>query len=39
MSISAIISMTFILGTVMGGFLYFLNVAIKKEAQKKQGES
>ncbi|MFY0652326.1 MAG: MetS family NSS transporter small subunit [Cyclobacteriaceae bacterium] len=34
MSTGAIISMVIILGIVIGGFLYFLSVAIKKEKQK-----
>ena len=35
MSAAAIISMIFILGTVLGGFLFFLRKAIKKEASNK----
>jgi hypothetical protein len=31
MSVSAIISMVLICGTVAGGFIYFLALAIKKE--------
>lgn len=36
MSTSAIIGMVLILGTVIGGFAYFLSLAIKNEAKKKQ---
>ncbi len=35
MSIGAIISMIFIIGTVVGGFLFFLRLAMKKEVTKK----
>ena len=35
MSISSIISMLFIVGMVLGGFIYFIRIAIKKEAGKK----
>ncbi len=35
MSVSAAISMILILGVVMGGFIFFLKKAIKKEAGKK----
>lgn len=34
MSISALISMILILGIIMGGFIFFLRIAIKKENQK-----
>lgn len=34
MSTSALISMVLILGTIMGGFVFFLRIAIKKENQK-----
>ena len=34
MSSSALISMILILGIVMGGFIFFLRIAIKKESQK-----
>ncbi len=34
MSISALISMVLILGIIMGGFIFFLRIAIKKEKQK-----
>lgn len=34
MSISALISMVLILGIIMGGFVFFLRIAIKKENQK-----
>lgn len=34
MSISSIVSMILIVGIVVGGFIYFLRLAIKKEAQK-----
>lgn len=34
MSISALISMVLILGIIMGGFIFFLRIAIKKENQK-----
>ena len=33
MTVSAIISMVLICGVVIGGFLYFLNIAIKKESK------
>lgn len=35
MSTSAIIGMVFILGTVVGGFIFFLSLAIRNEAKKK----
>ena len=35
MSASAIISMIIILTTVVGGFAYFLSLAIRKEAEKR----
>ena len=34
MTLPSIISMIFILGLVIGGFVYFLRIAIKKEAEK-----
>ncbi|WP_020533698.1 MetS family NSS transporter small subunit [Flexithrix dorotheae] len=34
MSLSSIISMLIILGIVLGGFFYFLSIAIKKEKEK-----
>ncbi len=34
MSITSIISMILILTTVVGGFVYFLSVAIKKEKEE-----
>lgn len=34
MSTSALISMVLILGVIMGGFVFFLRIAIKKENQK-----
>ena len=34
MSTSALISMVLILGIIMGGFVFFLRIAIKKENQK-----
>ena len=34
MGTSSIISMIAIVGIVVGGFIYFLRLAIKKEAQK-----
>ncbi len=34
MSISALVAMLFILGTVGGGFVFFLRLAIKKERKK-----
>lgn len=34
MSTTALISMILILGIVMGGFAFFLRIAIKKENQK-----
>lgn len=34
MSISAIISMILILGIIMGGFVYFLYLVIKKSSNK-----
>lgn len=36
MSIAAIISMVCILGTVAGGFVYFLTLAMKNEARRKR---
>ena len=36
MSLTSAITMVFILGVVMGGFIFFLNQAIKKERQKKR---
>jgi hypothetical protein len=33
MTVTAIISMVFICGFVIGGFLYFLNIANKKESK------
>lgn len=35
MNTSAIIGMVFILGVVIGGFVYFLSLAIRNEAKKK----
>lgn len=35
MSAGAIISMIFIVGVVVGGFLYFLRMAMKNEQSKK----
>jgi len=35
MSLGAIISMIIIVGTVVGGFLFFLRLAMKKEAEKR----
>jgi hypothetical protein len=35
MSIPSIISMVLILGIVVGGFAYFLRLAIRKEGEKK----
>lgn len=35
MSLSSIISMILILGIVVGGFSYFLRLAIKKEGEKR----
>lgn len=34
MSTSAIINMIMVLGIVIGGFSYFLSIAIKKESEK-----
>ena len=34
MSIPAFAAMFFILGTVVGGFIFFLRMAIKKEREK-----
>lgn len=39
MSTAAIISMILILGTVVGGFLYFLFLALKNEARRKKEEA
>ena len=36
MTTYSIISMILIVGTVVGGFLYFLRIAIKKESGKKK---
>ncbi|WP_255763390.1 hypothetical protein [Fulvivirga maritima] len=36
MSIGAIVSMVCILGTVAGGFVYFLTLALKNEARHKR---
>ncbi|UII21323.1 MetS family NSS transporter small subunit [Fulvivirga ligni] len=36
MSAGAIISMICILGTVAGGFVYFLSLAMKNEARRKR---
>jgi hypothetical protein len=36
MSTGAIISMIFIIGTVAGGFLFFLRLAMKKESKKDE---
>jgi len=38
MSTGAIVSMLMILGTVLGGFVYFLWVAIKKESTRKKDQ-
>lgn len=35
MSASAIIGMILILGTVVGGFVYFLSLAMRNESKKK----
>lgn len=35
MSLSALISMILILGIVIGGFAFFLRIAIKKERQNE----
>lgn len=37
MSTAAIISMILIVGTVVGGFVYFLRLAMKKESERKDG--
>ncbi|MBL6447083.1 MetS family NSS transporter small subunit [Fulvivirga sp. 29W222] len=37
MSTAAIISMILIVGTVMGGFIFFLRLAMKKESERKKG--
>ena len=34
MTLPSIISMITILGLIVGGFVYFLRIAIKKEAEK-----
>ena len=34
MNITTIISMIVILGIIMGGFIYFLSIAVKKERQE-----
>ncbi|MEP2024036.1 MAG: MetS family NSS transporter small subunit [Reichenbachiella sp.] len=36
MSTSAIIGMIVILGIVIGGFVYFLSLAIRNESKKKE---
>lgn len=36
MSTSAIISMILIVGAVVGGFIYFLSLAMKHEARRKK---
>ncbi|MDN5205197.1 MetS family NSS transporter small subunit [Fulvivirgaceae bacterium BMA10] len=36
MSTSALIGMLLICGTVLGGFIYFLSIAIKKEGEKNR---
>ncbi|MTI27299.1 MetS family NSS transporter small subunit [Fulvivirga kasyanovii] len=36
MSTAAIISMILIVGTVVGGFIFFLRLAMKKEADRKK---
>lgn len=36
MSALSILTMILILGFVMGGFLYFLTMAIRKESEKKK---
>jgi len=38
MSITAILTMAFILLFVVGGFIYFLSIAIRKEKAKKDQE-
>ncbi|WP_370513180.1 MetS family NSS transporter small subunit [Fulvivirga sp. M361] len=35
MSLSSIFAMVFILGVVVGGFIFFLSQAIKKEREKE----
>lgn len=35
MSIASIISMIIIVGTIVGGFAYFLTIAMKKEKEKR----
>ncbi len=35
MSLSAIIGMAFIITTVVGGFIFFLIIAMKKESDKE----
>jgi len=39
MSVTAIISMLFILGVVMGGFIHFLSIAIRKELRDRNHKS
>ncbi|ELR70256.1 hypothetical protein C900_03941 [Fulvivirga imtechensis AK7] len=36
MSTAAIISMILIVGTVVGGFIYFLGLAMKRESSRKK---
>lgn len=36
MSTAAIISMILIVGTVVGGFIFFLRLAMKKESDRKK---
>ncbi|MEO9801766.1 MAG: MetS family NSS transporter small subunit [Reichenbachiella sp.] len=36
MSTSAIVGMVLILGIVVGGFVYFLSLAIRNESRKKE---
>lgn len=39
MSTAAIISMILIVGTVVGGFAYFLTLAMKKEVTRKKEDN
>lgn len=34
MSLASVVSMLLIVGTIVGGFIYFLTVAMKKEKEK-----
>lgn len=38
MTLTAIITMIVIITTIVGGFIYFLTIAIRKEQQKKGQE-